>query len=247
LKLSVVSPTYNEALNIPLLINKIDAALVGIEHEILIVDDNSPDRTWEVAQGIATTNPHVRVVRRYRNRGLGPAVIDGFSLAHGDVVACIDADLQHDAGVLPQMLRELESGGNIVIGSRYANGGGTGDWNQLRRLESRVATKMARALLGVKVSDPMSGYFLMRKKDFDSVRNQLNAKGFKILLEIIAKLHPADVREVPYEFRSRMAGNSKLSGRVVFEYLGQLWRLSKLGRYSSGRRRVYPTTIEGQF
>lgn len=227
MRLSVIAPTYNEAANIFPFVEKISSALVGIEHEILIVDDDSPDDTWLVAQNIARVNPRVRVIRRLQNRGLGLAVIDGFSSALGDVIACIDADLQHDPKILPQMLAALENGCDIVVGSRYANGGGTGNWNRLRRLESWIATKMAQTLLGVAVKDPMSGYFLMRRSDFDSVRGQLNAAGFKILLEIIAELKPEEIREVPYEFRSRVAGNSKLSTSVVFEYLGQLWRLSK--------------------
>jgi dolichol-phosphate mannosyltransferase len=133
------------------------------------------------------------------------------------------------------MLEELGRGSDVVVGSRYVVGGGTGDWNWFRRIESQTATALAKIVLGANLNDPMSGYFLMWRKDFARVQEQLNGKGFKILLEILAKLHPANIREVPYTFRSRTAGKSKLSSKVVFQYLGQLCQLSKIGRVYSER------------
>jgi len=229
MKLSVISPTYNEAPNVARLVGELGTALAGSDFEILIVDDDSPDLTWSAAEAIARDNTRLRVVRRVRNRGLSPAVIDGFTAARGELVACIDADLQHDPGILPTMMNELAHGADVVVGSRYVNGGATRNWNPFRRLESWIATKTAQLLLGVKLRDPMSGFFLMRRDDFLAVRPRLNPPGFKILLEIVAKLRPKKVREVPYTFRARVAGESKLSSKVILQYLKQVWQLSKLG------------------
>jgi len=169
------------------------------------------------------------------NPGLGSAVIDGFSAAEGEALACIDADLQHDPRILPKMLAELYEDSDVVVGSRYVDGGGTGKWKWRRRFGSWTATKMAQILLGVKLKDPMSGYFLMWRKDFARVQAQLNGNGFKILLEVLAKLQPSVVKEIPYTFGSRKFGESKLTGKIVAQYLRQLWRLSKASRLVSDR------------
>ncbi len=224
-QLSVIAPTYNESENVVPLIMELQSVLRGIRYEIVICDDNSPDRTWARAEEISKGDPRVRVLRRTRDRGLARAVVDGFSLAQGKAVACIDADLQHDPAILPKMLQTLEEGADLVVGSRYVAGGGTANWNWRRRFTSWSATKMAEWLLGVKLRDPMSGYFLLRREDFLRVRQVLNPNGFKILLEVAARLKPSRVREIPYTFRLRAAGKSKLSSRVIFAYLGQLWRL----------------------
>jgi len=126
MKLTVISPTLNEAENVPRLVEQLEQALGDIDYEILIVDDDSPDQTWSIAQKISLTNPRVRVLRRTRNRGLGMAVIDGFSTAEGDALACIDAYLQHDPSILPRMLKDLLSGTDVVVGSRYIEGGSAG-------------------------------------------------------------------------------------------------------------------------
>jgi len=230
MRLSVISPTLNEAANVPLLVEQIERALCDIDHEILIVDDDSPDRTWSVAKDISSAHPQVRILRRMENPGLGAAVIDGFSAAAGDVVACIDADLQHDPSILPRMLEELQKGADVVVGSRHVDGGSTGEWNGLRRIQSWIATKMAQLLLGARLKDPLSGYFLFWRKDFSEIKAQLDGKGFKILLEIVANLHTSRVKEVPYTFRPRRNGVSKLSGKVILQYFHQVWRLCSLSR-----------------
>jgi dolichol-phosphate mannosyltransferase len=231
MKLTVISPTLNEAQNIPHLVEQLGSALGDIDYEILIVDDDSPDRTWSIAQNISLTNPKVRVLRRMQNRGLGMAVIDGFSHAGGDALACIDADLQHDPSILPKMLEELVRGSDVVVGSRYVEGGSAGKWARWRRLESWFATKTAQFVLGIKLKDPMSGYFLVWRKDFSEVRDQLNGGGFKILLEILTRLQGSTVKEVPYTFRARMNGKSKLTGKVMYLYARQLWRLCSASRH----------------
>jgi len=235
MKLSVISPTLNEAENVPRLVEQLEQALGDIDYEILIVDDDSPDLTWSIAEKISLTNPRVRILRRMQNPGLSVAVIDGFSAAGGDVVACIDADLQHDASILPKMLDELLKGTDVVVGSRYIEGGSAGKWDRLRRMESWIATKTTQFLLGIKLKDPMSGYFLVWRKDFSEVKDQLNGRGFKILLEILASLNASKVKEIPYTFRPRANGESKLTRKVVLQYVQQLWRLCSTSRHFPAR------------
>jgi dolichol-phosphate mannosyltransferase len=213
----------------------VDAALSGIDYEFLIVDDDSPDGTWAVAQELAKTNPRIRVLRRTKDRGLSRAVIDGFLASSSDYVGVMDADLQHDPAILPQMIAALNASADIAIGSRYVEGGGTSTWNATRRFQSWVATKLAQTFLGVEISDPMSGYFILPRTSFNRIHKQLDSSGFKILLEIVARLAPSRFEEVPYTFRTRTAGESKLSSKVVLQYLGQLWRLSSVSRYMSVR------------
>jgi dolichol-phosphate mannosyltransferase len=235
MKVTIVSPTYNEADNIPRLVDEVGNALSGIDYELLIADDDSPDRTWAVAQEAAGHNPRLRVLRRHTDRGLSQAVIEGFLSSSSEYVGAIDADLQHDPAILQQMISALDAGAEIVVASRYIDGGGTGRWNAVRRFESWVATKLAQTFLGVQLTDPMSGYFVMRRGDFIRIHKELDTRGFKILLEIIARLAPSRLDEVPYTFGVRVAGESKLSSKVVLQYLGQLWKLSSVSRYMSVR------------
>jgi len=233
MKLTVVSPTFNEAENISALITELERALAGLDYEIVISDDNSPDRTWALVEEIGRLNPRIRVLRRYHKPGLGWSVIDGFSRARGDLLACIDADLQHDPAVLPTMIECLEGGADLVVGSRYVHGGSVGDWRFWRRAESWLATKLAHWLTGIRICDPMSGYFLLRQCDFLDVKDRLDGQGFKILLELAANMPRARICELPYSFRKRRSGRTKLSRRVIFAYCSQLWRLSRL---SHGRK-----------
>jgi dolichol-phosphate mannosyltransferase len=234
-KVTIVSPTYNEAGNVRRLIHEVGSVLSGIDYELLIADDDSPDHTWAVAQELATHNPRIRVLRRTTDRGLSPAVIEGFLSSSSEYVGVIDADLQHDPAILPQMIAALDAGAEMAVGSRYVEGGGTGTWNAARRFQSWVATKLAQTFLGVELTDPMSGYFILRRDDFKRIHKQLDSGGFKILLEIVGRLAPSRLEEVPFTFRERVAGQSKLSSKVVFQYLGQLWRLSSVSRYMSVR------------
>jgi dolichol-phosphate mannosyltransferase len=233
MKLSVISPTYNESENVGLLVAALEKSLAGADYEILISDDDSPDLTWARVEEIGLRNPRVRVLRRTVNRGLGPSVVDGFSAATGEVVACIDADLQHDPRVLPRMLEELSGGPSLVVATRYMPGGGTANWSAIRRLGSWGCTKLAQWVLGVELRDPMSGYFMMRRDDFMKIRDLLNAHGFKILLEIAAHMKPCRVREVPYTFGPRAKGESKLTNKIIFAYLLQLWRLYTGDRHTA--------------
>jgi dolichol-phosphate mannosyltransferase len=230
MKLSVITPTYNEAKNIGRFLDEVSRALEGFHYEVIVADDDSPDLTWQRVQEVAEKNPRVKVLRRTSNRGLSAAVIDGFASATGEVAVCMDADLQHDPTALPKMFAKIQQGADLVVGSRYVAGGSVGEWGPFRRLTSWSATKMAQILLSARLTDPMSGFFMMRREDFLRIRDSLNVAGFKILLEIVARMKPKALAEVPIVFRTRVAGESKLSGRVIFQYLQQLWRLSFLGR-----------------
>ncbi len=247
-KLSVISPTLNEAENVPMLIEQLERTLGDLDYEILIVDDNSPDLTWSVADQIALQNPRVKSIRRMENPGLGMSVIDGFSAAEGDILACIDADLQHNPSILPRMVAEIQEGADIVVGSRHVKGGGFAGWSRSRRFQSWCANQAAQALLGFEVKDPMSGYFLMWREDFQRIKGELNGSGFKILLEILAKLRAPQVKEVPFIFRPRAVGESKLSSKIVFLYFRQLWRLCTQSRRAPVRfLKVSADQIVGMF
>lgn len=231
MKFSLIAPTYNEVENVGRLFEEVDRYLRGVDYEIIVSDDNSPDGTWAVAERIATTNPRVRVLRRTTDPGLTRSVIDGFTLASGEIVACMDADLQHDPVILPQMLQVIaQRQADIAIGSRYVKGGSTGTWKIVRRVPSWAATKMAQVVLGVEIHDPLSGYFMLRRDHFLQIRDRLRGNGFKVLLEIVANAGPCRVQEFPYTFRPRLAGKSKLTRRVVTAYLIQLWELWRAKR-----------------
>jgi len=227
--LSVVIPAQNEESCIAATVEHlyVELRLRSIEHEIVVVDDDSPDLTWKVAaEGTGADDHRVRVLRRIERRGLGNSVIDGFKNSQGDALACIDADLQHDPAIIPQMLAALEQGADMVMASRYVEGGGTGEWGLMRLAGSRFATWLAKLMLGIRIQDPMSGYFMVRREGFYRVLDQLNGDGFKIMLELLVHLKPRNIVEVPYTFRTRLAGESKLSSTVIFNYLAQLCRLS---------------------
>ena len=228
--LSVITPTFNESENVPVLIERLHAALDGIPHEIIVADDDSPDRTWEVAERIAAADPSVRVMRRFHDKGLSAAVLDGMSIARGAYLAVIDADLQHDETVLPEMLEQVRSGSSdVCVGSRSTEGGGYGNWAASRRFVSWVATVIARLLLRVPVSDPMSGFFVVSRRGYEDAAPRINPRGFKVLLEFIGRDRDLLVSEVGYEFANRVHGETKLNRSVIRSYLLAVAEL-RLGR-----------------
>jgi dolichol-phosphate mannosyltransferase len=228
--LSVITPTYNEAENLPVLVERLHAALGELPHEIVVADDDSPDRTWEVAERIAEHDPTVTVMRRFHDPGLSASVLDGMSIAKGDVLAVIDADLQHDASKLPDMARlVLEDRCDVAVGSRATPGGGYGDWAPTRRLVSWVATLIAKVLLRVPLSDPMSGFFAVSRRAYEATAPRLNPQGFKILLEFVGRNRDLRVAEVGYEFSNRLHGETKLNRSVIRAYLLGVAEL-RLGR-----------------
>ncbi|CUS43987.1 MAG: glycosyltransferase family 2 protein [Pseudomonadota bacterium] len=222
LDLAIVIPTFNEAGNVPLLIAKLDAALEGRVWEAIFVDDNSPDGTAGVARQIARLDRRVRVIQRIGRRGLSSACIEGMCATAAPIVAVIDGDLQHDETILPTMLDRLLEDENLdlVIGSRFVQGGGTGDWDHDRVAKSAFATKLSRQVLKADLNDPMSGFFMIRTQIVRDAAPHLSAIGFKILLDIMtANPRPLKFVELPYTFRLRIEGESKLDHVVAMEYL----------------------------
>lgn len=219
-ELSVVAPTYNERPNIRPLFQALAAALDGIAWELIVVDDDSPDGTHEVVLALARDGAPVRCLRRVGRRGLSSAVVEGCLGANADVVAVIDADGQHDETRLPDMLGLLRAtGADIVVGSRHIEGGGLGDWGAGRRRMSALATRLSRALVGTRVSDPMSGFFVVRRPVIEETVHDLSQHGYKILLDILASSRrPLRVEEVGYVFRDRRAGDSKVDAMVLAEF-----------------------------
>jgi dolichol-phosphate mannosyltransferase len=227
-ELAIIIPTFNEAPNVPLLVARLAKALAGISWEATFVDDNSPDGTAAVVRDIARRDARVRCMRRIGRRGLAGACIEGMLASSSPVVAVMDGDLQHDETRLPCMLETVRQGADLVVATRSAAGSephaGLTPW---RHFISRLATQFARRLLRVQLSDPMSGFFVIRRDLVDAMAARLSTQGFKLLLDIVAS-SPQRLRivEVPYEFGPRRHGDSKLDSLVVVEYLGLL--LAKL-------------------
>src|SRR4051812_11437696 len=221
-KLSVVVPTFNERHNVTVLYRGLDATLKDIPWEVVFVDDNSPDGTSEVVRGLARQDPRVRCIRRIGRRGLSGACIEGILASSAPYAAVIDADLQHDETQLPKMVALLQSGeAELVVGSRYIEGGSADSFNKQRAGASAFATEIARGVLRVEIADPMSGFFMIRRDQFEELAPQLSMQGFKILLDIVAtakgKLRTI---EIPYTFGSRQQGESKLDSMVALDFLG---------------------------
>jgi dolichol-phosphate mannosyltransferase len=222
LQLSIVVPTFNERDNVAKLFHKLEAALEGIAWEVIFVDDNSPDGTWDVVRGLARQDGRVRCIRRIGRRGLSGACIEGILASSAPYAAVIDADLQHDETQLPKMLALLQDGqAELVVGSRYVEGGSADSFNRQRAGASALATEVAKRVLGIKIADPMSGFFMIRRDRFEQLAPQLSAQGFKILLDIVATARgELRVKEIPYRFGARLHGESKLDSMVALDFLG---------------------------
>lgn len=222
--LTVVVPTFNEAANVRPLVARLDAALAGIAHEIIFVDDNSPDGTANEVRALGREKPHVRCIKRIGRRGLSSACVEGMLAGQGPVVAVIDGDLQHDETILPQLFGLIRSGeADLAVASRYVAGGSADSFSDARGKGSRLATELARKMLKVGFNDPMSGFFATRRDVVEAAAPKLSGEGFKILLDIAAS-HPTPlrVREVPFVFGTRLHGTSKMDNRVVADFLGLL-------------------------
>jgi len=221
IELSVVIPTYNERENVGCLVSSLEAALAGIEWQAIFVDDNSPDGTADLLRALATQNRRVYVIERIGRRGLSSACIEGISMARTPYVAVMDADLQHDERILPEMLRRLKSEDvDMVVASRTIPGGSMGKFPLPRVWLSNVGRMFTRLVCHCGVSDTMSGFFIIRRDFFQRVVHKLSGRGFKLLFDLLASSgFPVNVVEVPYRFRSRQRGGSKLGATVELQFL----------------------------
>lgn len=224
LDLSVVVPCYNEKLNVAPMVAALDKALTGIAWEVIFVDDNSPDGTAAEARRIAQTDARVRCIKRVGRRGLASAVIEGALSSSAAHIACIDGDMQHDETRLPVMLRALRDGADLAVGSRHVEGGdSSGLSSGFRVWLSETGIRIAQMFMPVKLTDPMSGFFMLPREQFEAIAPRLTGQGFKILLDIVLSAPaPLVVKEIPFVFRERLAGESKLDVLVMIQFGGLL-------------------------
>jgi len=222
--ISVIVPALNEAENIPELLRRLGISLQGRRYEVIIVDDNSRDNTTEVCAALAADHPLRLLEREKPKNGLSGAVLDGMALARGDIFIVMDADLQHPPERTPALIEQLDRGADFVIGSRYTAGGSTeGEWGAFRRLNSNIATWLARPFAG-QTTDPMSGFFALRRETFQRGQ-RLTPLGYKVGLELMCKCRARDVRDIPIQFATRTRGESKLTLTQQVKYLEHLSRL----------------------
>ncbi|PPQ14608.1 dolichol-phosphate mannosyltransferase [Bradyrhizobium shewense] len=221
-ELSVIVPTFNERDNVTVLYRRLEAVLANVAWEVVFVDDNSPDGTWDVVRALAQQDSRVRCIRRIGRRGLSGACIEGILASSAPYVAVIDADLQHDETQLPKMLLLLASDeADLVVGSRYIEGYKSEGFNKQRAGASALATEFARKMLRVEIADPMSGFFMIRRDRFEQLAPKLSVHGFKILLDVVATAHGGlRAVEIPYTFGARQHGESKLDSMVALDFLG---------------------------
>ncbi|MEG5058946.1 glycosyltransferase [Microcoleus sp. A2-C5] len=235
---SLVIPTYNECKNVKSIVEQLSQLLDGMipgNYELIVVDDDSPDRTWEVAQSLTAEYPQLWVMRREHERGLSTAVIRGWQASRGEVLGVIDADLQHPPETLLQLLAEIQRGADLAAASRHVDKGGVSDWSVVRRLLSRGAQIVGLIVLpGVvgRVSDPMSGYFMVRRSCVAG--KTMNPAGYKILIEVLGRGDIRWIGEVGYVFQERKEGESKVTGKQYIEYLRHLLIL-RFARWPMGK------------
>jgi dolichol-phosphate mannosyltransferase len=221
-ELTIVIPTFSERENVPLLVERLRQVLQDCTWEVIFVDDDSPDGTADVAKAIGGSDARIRCLRRIGRRGLSGACLEGMLASQARFVAVMDADLQHDETLLVSMLAALRGGtADLVVGTRYAPGGASEGFSTRRLQLSQLATQTARALLGVALSDPMSGFFMLRRDVIERLAPKLSTQGFKLLLDIVVTAgDTVRIVELPYQFRERLRGESKLDARVAFDFVG---------------------------
>lgn len=221
-EVAIIIPTFREAGNVAELVRRLVACLSGLHWEAIFVDDDSSDDTAALVRELSRAHPNVRCIQRIGRRGLSSACIEGMLSTSAAYVAIMDADLQHDENLLPAMFRALQSdaGLDIVVGSRYVEGGSLGEWDGQRAAISRWATQLSRLVLPPTLRDPMSGFFMVRRSVFMDAVRRLSSVGFKLLVDLFAS-SPRSLRflELPYRFRNRLAGESKLDSQVAWDYL----------------------------
>ena len=224
MRISVIVPTYNEADNVVNVIEALQRALHGLSHEIVIVDDDSPDGTWRLAREHSRDDPTIRVIRRIGERGLASAVLAGMAAAQGEALAVIDGDLQHDESILPEMARSvIEGGSDVCVGTRRGDGGSAGERTRMRRLFTAAGTWTIRRMLPAlrQVSDPLSGFFVLRRDVYERLAPSVSRgmREYKILWAFIGRDPDLVIAEVGYDFRPRASGETKLSSAVMIDDL----------------------------
>jgi len=244
-RLSIVLPTFNEAQNIEPMIRAVSDILERsqIDYELIVVDDDSPDGTWDRALSLSASLPRLRVMRRVNERGLATAVVRGWQASRGDVLGVLDADLQHPPDTIPKLWNQIESGADLAVGSRHVPGGGVSNWSWRRRLISRTAQGIGLVVLpevAGRLADPMSGYLLVRRDKLAGMT--LKPRGYKILIEILGRSQVEKIAEVGYVFQERQENQSKVTWRSYRDYLLhlstlRLWRLSAILRSPAQLRR----------
>ncbi len=219
--LSIVIPTFKERENVGELVKRIAVSLVDVHWEVIFVDDDSPDGTTEEIRALAQRDSRVRCIQRIGRRGLTSACVEGILSSSSPYVAVMDADLQHDETILPQMLRTLQTEAlDIVVGSRYVSGGAIGEWGKARAQISQFATRLSHLVVPSDLRDPMSGFFMMRRDVFLQCTRHLSGMGFKILVDLFASApKPLRFKEIPFVFKNRIAGESKLDNQVALDYV----------------------------
>ena len=224
LALTIVVPCYNERANVAPMVAALDTALAGLAWEVVFVDDDSPDGTSAEAKRIAQLDPRVHCIRRIGRRGLSSAVIEGALSSAATHIAVIDGDMQHDETRLPLMLEAVMNGADMAVGSRHVEGGDSAGLSSPLRVKlSQTGIRVAQMVTHTSISDPMSGFFLLRRDLFDALAARLTGQGFKILLDLIlASPRKLDIAEIPYKFRPRLAGESKLDVLVLAQFAGLL-------------------------
>ncbi|MFY8216100.1 MAG: polyprenol monophosphomannose synthase, partial [Chthoniobacterales bacterium] len=237
---TIVVPAFCERENLRPLVAALHEALDGIEWDIVFVDDDSADGSYDELVALSKRDPRVRFIRRVGRRGLSSACLEGMSVSAAEFIAVMDADMQHDESKLAEMLQILMAGdADVVVGSRYTSDGSVGDWNATRQLVSRVATRIGCLLSRAQVTDPMSGFFMLRRDVYEATVRRMSGKGFKILLDLLmSSPAPLRVREVSYTFRPRIRGESKLDVVVALEYLYLIIEKA-IGRYVPVRFVLY--------
>jgi dolichol-phosphate mannosyltransferase len=245
-ELSIVLPTYNESQNIVRMLNSIAETLPeDTAAEIIVVDDNSPDGTADIASRHAKNffsnkKLNVEVIRRQSKLGLSSAILAGVQSANGDIILAMDGDFSHPPQIIPHIIEALlKSNYDIVIASRYVKGGSVIGWSFKRRLMSRGATKIAQYGLGIEVKDPVSGFFAFRRHIIEGLK--FDALGYKMLLELLVKAKGARVKEVPYTFTNRRAGTSKMGASVMLDYIRAVWHLYRYGK--SMKQKEHRTSV----
>ena len=226
-ELSIVVPTFNERDNIGPLVERLRALLGDSAWEVIFVDDDSPDETWAAVKALGESDARIRCIRRVGRRGLSGAGLEGILASNARFIAVMDADLQHDETLLVAMLERLRHGeADLAVASRYIEGGSAQSFSAQRARASSTATRIAQAFLRLELSDPMTGFFMLRREIVEGIASRLSTQGFKILLDIVVTAGPLRIVELPYTFRERQHGESKLDAGVALEFLGLV--LSKI-------------------